>query len=46
MSLDVLVRWCNEWWGVKTNVHKSGIMHIRQEKIKRDDVQYICNRQQ
>ena len=26
-SLDVLVRWCNEW-GVKINVHKSGIMHI------------------
>ena len=26
-SLDVLVRWCDEW-GVKMNVQKSGIMHI------------------
>ena len=41
-SLDVLVRWCNEW-GVKINVHKSGIMHIRQKKMKRADVQYIID---
>ena len=40
-SFDVLVRWCNEW-GVKINVHKSGIMPLRQ-KIKRDDVQYLID---
>ena len=29
-SLDVRVRWCNEW-GVKIDVQKSAIMHIRQK---------------
>ena len=41
-SLDVLFRWCNEW-GVEINVHKSGIMHIRQKKMKRADVQYVID---
>ena len=41
-SLDVQSRWCNEW-GLKINVHKSGIMHIRQKKMKRADVQYVID---
>ena len=41
-SLDVLVRWCNEW-DVKINVHKSGIMHIRQMKVERADVWYVID---
>ena len=28
---------------MKINVHKSGIAHIRQKKIKRDDVQYVID---
>ena len=32
-SLDVLVRWCDEW-GVKINVQKSGIMHIQPNTVK------------
>ena len=40
-SLDVVVRWCDEC-GVKINVHKSGIMHIRQ-KVERADVQYAID---
>ena len=38
-SLDVLVRWCDEW-GVKTNVQKSEIMQIRQ-KEERAEVRYV-----
>ena len=38
-SLDVLVEWCNEW-GVKINVAKSGIMHIRKKKAERCNVTY------
>ena len=38
-SLDVLVEWCNEW-GVKINVAKSGIMHIRKKKADRCNVTY------
>ena len=30
-SLDILVEWCKEW-GVKINVAKSGVMHIRNKK--------------
>ena len=41
-SLDVLVRWCDEW-GVKINVQKSGIMHIRQKKMERTDVRYVID---
>ena len=39
-SLDVLVKWCDKW-GVKINVQKSGIMHIRQKKVERAGVQYV-----
>ena len=41
-SLDVSVRWCDEW-GVKINVQKSGIMHIRQKKMERADVRYVID---
>ena len=41
-SLDAVVRWCDEW-GVKINVYKSGIMHIRQKKVERADVQYAID---
>ena len=41
-SLDVLVRWCDEW-GMKINVQKSGIMHKRQKKIERADVRYVID---
>ena len=33
----MLVEWCKEW-EVKINVAKSGIMHIRNEKVERCDV--------
>ena len=38
-SLDVLREWCKEW-GVQINVAKSGVMHIRNKKVKRCDVTY------
>ena len=38
-SLEVLVEWCKEW-GVKINVAKSGIMHIRKKKVERSEVVY------
>ena len=39
-TLEVLVEWC-EGWGVKINVSKSGIMHVRQKRVARTDVQYV-----
>ena len=41
-SLDVLVEWCMEW-GVKINVMKSGIMHIRRKKAERSHVSYMLD---
>ena len=41
-SLDVLVKWCRDW-GVKINVSKSGIMHVRQKRVARIDVQYLID---
>ena len=38
-SLDVLVGWCKEW-GVKINVAKSGVMHIRNKKAERCEMAY------
>ena len=38
-SLDVLLEWCKEW-GVKMNMAKSGIMHIRRKKAERCNVTY------
>ena len=38
-SLDVLVKWCEEW-GVKINVGKSGIMHMRKKMVERCEVEY------
>ena len=38
-SLDVLVEWCRDW-GVKINVSKSGIMHMRQKRVDRCSVWY------
>ena len=39
--LDVLVEWCEEWaQGVKINVAKSGIMHIR--KRKAEECEVVC----
>ena len=38
-SLDVLVKWCEEW-GVKINVGKSGIMHMRKKAVERCEVEY------
>ena len=39
-SLDVLVEWCMER-GVKINVAKSGVMHIRSKKAERCEMAYI-----
>ena len=36
-SLDVLVKWCEEW-GVKINVGKSGIMHMRKKTVERSSM--------
>ena len=38
-SLDVLIEWCKEW-GVQIIVAKSGVMHVRNKKVKRCDVTY------
>ena len=38
-SLDVLIEWCKEW-GVQINVAKSGVMHVRNKKVKRCNVTY------
>ena len=38
-SLDILVHWCQEW-GVKINVGKSGIMHMRKKVVERCEVEY------
>ena len=44
-SLDVLVEWCRDW-GVKINVSKSGIMHMRQKRVARTDVQYVIDNEE
>ena len=38
-SLDVLVKWCEEW-GVKVKVGKSGIIHMRKKMVERCEVEY------
>ena len=38
-SLDVLVKWCEEWGG-KINVGNSGIVHMRQKMAERCEVEY------
>ena len=38
-SLDVLVKWCEEW-GVKINVGKLGIMHMRKKEVERCEMEY------
>ena len=38
-SLDVVVKWCEDW-GVKINVGKSGIMHIRKKMVERCEMEY------
>ena len=38
-SLDSLVEWCVEW-GVKINVKKSAIMHIRKKSMARREMSY------
>ena len=35
----MLIEWCKEW-GVQINVAKSGVMHVRNKKVKRCDVTY------
>ena len=32
-SLDVSIEWCKEW-EVQINVAKSGVMHVRNKKVK------------
>ena len=44
-SLEVLVEWCEEW-GVKINVSKSGIIHMRQKRVARTDVQYVIDNEE
>ena len=44
-SLDVLVEWCRDW-GVKINVNKSGIMHVRQKRVAKTDVQYVIDNEE
>ena len=43
-SLDVLVKctWCEEW-GVKINVGKSGIMHMRKKAMERCEMEYLVD---
>ena len=41
-SLDVLIEWCRDW-GVKINVSKSGIMHVRQKRVATMDVQFVID---
>ena len=41
-SLDVLTKWCDEW-GVKINVGKSGIMHMRKKMVERCEVEYMVD---
>ena len=44
-SLEVLVEWCKEW-GMKIIVSKSGIMHMRQKRVARTDVQYVIDNEE
>ena len=44
-SLDVLIEWCRDW-GVKINVSKSGIMHVRQKRVARTDVQFVIDNEE
>ena len=44
-SLEVLVEWCEEW-GVKINVSKSGVMHMKQKRVARTDVQYVIDNEE
>ena len=44
-SLDVLVEWCRNW-GVKINVSNSGIMHERQKRVARTNVQYAIDNEE
>ena len=39
-SLDVFVEWCRDW-RVKINARKSGIVHVRQKRVARMDVQFV-----
>ena len=43
-SLDVLIKWCEEW-GVKINVGKSGIMHMRKKVVERCEMEYLVDRE-
>ena len=38
-SLNILVKWCEEW-GVKINVGKSSIMHMRKKAVERCEMEY------
>ena len=39
-SLNCMVQWCAEW-GVKINVAKCGIMHVRKKTMKRSNFE-VC----
>ena len=41
-SLDVLVKWCEEW-GVKINLGKLGIMHMRKKVAERCEMEYLVD---
>ena len=41
-SLDPLVKWCEEW-GMKINVGKLGIMHMRKKAGERCEMEYQVN---
>ena len=41
-SLDVLVQWCEDL-GIRIDVEKCGIMHIRKKKVMRNEIRYMID---
>ena len=41
-SLNCMVQWCAEW-GVKINVAKCGIMHVRKKTMKRSNLKFVID---
>ena len=41
-SLNCMVQWCAEW-GVKINVAKCGIMHVRKKSVERSNLKFVID---
>ena len=41
-SLNCMVQWCAEW-GVKINVAKCGIMHMRKKTVERSNLKFVID---